>query len=119
MGLKDRLRRAERDAHADIIEVLQLDGSAKRFSHNAPLEALVRCWERGQHYEDGKLGQDAPPPHPFTEALLNAPEDAVNALLAVEGWGFGYIITEERVFRGLEERPGPEVTWSEDGTTCR
>jgi hypothetical protein len=117
VGLRDRLRRAERAAAGDLVAVPQLDGTVKRFPQQAVLEAVRVGWYRSRAHSAGEL-DSAPPPHPFTVALQNAPEDALQALLEREGWGFGMLVSEEEVFAGRAERPGPQVEWNDEGTVC-
>jgi hypothetical protein len=117
VGIRDRLRRAERAAAGDMVVVPQRDGSVKRFPQRALFEALSRTWERSRAHSAGEI-ESAPPPHPFTVALQNAPEDALEALLEREGWGWGVLVSEEEVYTGRAERPGPPVTWNDEGTVC-
>jgi hypothetical protein len=60
VGLKDRLRRLEKDAEEEMIIIPQRDGTVKRFPQAAGLEALVSLID----------GRD----HPLAEAVRSSPD---------------------------------------------
>ncbi len=60
MGLRDRLRRAERAAQGEEIAILQHDGSVARFPASDGLDALLALVD----------GHD----HPLAEACRNSPD---------------------------------------------
>ncbi len=60
MGLRDRLRRLERKAEKGMFEVLQPDGTIKRFPASDGLDALLALVD----------GRD----HPLAEAVRNSPD---------------------------------------------
>lgn len=111
MGLKGRLKRAERLSGVDMILVPQPDGSVKRFHPDALLDALVSSYDRGRAHLEG---EPLPEPHPLLQALYSASEETVNELSEAHGMGMvGFMAGEEQIVRGDVERPGPEVTWNE------
>lgn len=108
----------EREADADMIAVPQRGGGVKRFPQQAIGDALVRTVNRSRAHDAGEL-DTAPRPHPFVEALMNAPEDALQAMTAEHGTGFLLILGEEEILAGKKERPGPPCEWNDSGTVCR
>ena len=68
MGLRSWIRRLERDARDETIEIPQADGTAKRFPQSAGMEAYMNLMERLG------AGEDAPPEHPMIEAIRNSPD---------------------------------------------
>ena len=60
MGLRDKLRRLEREAREEMIEILQEDGTVRRFPQSAGLEAFMALMD----------GRD----HPLAEAARNSSE---------------------------------------------
>jgi hypothetical protein len=60
LGLRDKLRRLEREAREEMIEILQEDGTVRRFPQSAGLEAFVALMD----------GRD----HPLAQAARNSPE---------------------------------------------
>jgi hypothetical protein len=60
MGLSDRLRKLEREARGEMIEVLQHDGTVKRFPASDGGDALLALVD----------GSD----HPLAEAVRNSPD---------------------------------------------
>jgi hypothetical protein len=60
MGLRDRLRRLEREAEEVMIVVAQADGTVKKFPQSALPEAFVALTD----------GRD----HPLLEAARNSPD---------------------------------------------
>ena len=66
MGLRGRLKRAERAARGEMMEVLQHDGTVKRFPLSEVREAYLNWFDRLG------AGDDAPPEHPMLVALRNS-----------------------------------------------
>ena len=66
MGLRDKLKRLERDAREEMIEIPQRDGTVKRFPRSAGKDAFVNAWERLG------AGENAPPEHPLIMAARNS-----------------------------------------------
>ena len=66
MGLRDKLRRLEREARGELIEIRQRDGTVARFPASAGLEAFKT------HMARLGAGEDAPPEHPLVEAARNS-----------------------------------------------
>jgi hypothetical protein len=68
MGLRGKLRKLERDAREEMIEIPQQDGTVKRFPHSAGKDAFMNAW--------GRLGagEHAPPEHPLIVAARNSSE---------------------------------------------
>ena len=60
MGLKDQLKRLEREARGEFIEISQRDGTVKRFAQSEGMEALLSLI-------DGRN-------HPLAEAARNSPD---------------------------------------------
>ena len=60
MGLRGRVKRLEREAREEMIEVSQHDGTVKRFPASAGMEALLALID----------GQD----HPLAQAVRNSPD---------------------------------------------
>jgi hypothetical protein len=60
VGLRDRLKRAERAARGEMLEVLQHDGTVKRFPTSDGRNALLALID----------GYD----HPLAEAVRNSPD---------------------------------------------
>lgn len=60
MGLRARLKRAEREARGEMIEVRQPDGTVKRFPASDGMDALLALID----------GRD----HPLAEAVRNSPD---------------------------------------------
>ena len=66
MGLRDRLRKLERDAEEEMIVIAQKDGTVRRFPQEAGMEAFMN------HMERLGAGEDAPPEHPLIGAARNS-----------------------------------------------
>jgi hypothetical protein len=68
-------------------------------------------------HEYGRWTRDDPgPAHPFVVALRTATN--LEALMAEHGTILGFWLGEDEIARGEAERPGPPVTWNDDGTVC-
>ncbi len=66
MGLRNRLRRLERDAEGEMIVIAQKDGTVARFPQSALREAY------SNHMARLGAGEDAPPEHPLLVAARNS-----------------------------------------------
>ncbi len=66
MGLRDRLRRLEREAEGEMVMVPQPDGTVKRFPQSALREAFMTNMERLR-------GEDVPH-HPLSVAAAESPD---------------------------------------------
>jgi hypothetical protein len=64
MGIRDRLRRLERDARGELVHIPQRDGTVARFPHSALLDAYVTAM-------DHTMGLDVPD-HPLCAAARNS-----------------------------------------------
>lgn len=64
MGLRDNLKRLERAARGEMVEIPQVDGSVKRFPQSAMQEAYVNEYRR-------LCGEDLVP-HELTLAAANS-----------------------------------------------
>jgi hypothetical protein len=68
VGLKDRLRRVEKEAEGEMIVLPQEDGAVKRFSQQDSVDAFINLCDRLG------AGDDTPPEHPMIEAIRNSTE---------------------------------------------
>jgi hypothetical protein len=68
VGIRGRLRKLEREARGEFIEIPQRDGTVARFSAQEGMEAYMNLMERLG------AGEDAPPEHPLIEAVRNSSE---------------------------------------------
>jgi hypothetical protein len=66
MGLRGWLKRLERDARGEMIEIPQRDGSVARFPQSAAREAYANLMDRMGAQED------VPPEHPLIAAARNS-----------------------------------------------
>ena len=66
MGLKDRLRRLEKEAEGEMVLVPQKDGTVRRFPQRALQESFVTNMKRLR-------GEDVPP-HPLGVAAAGSPD---------------------------------------------
>ncbi len=66
MGLRDKLKRLEREAQGGYIEIPQIDGTVARFPASASREAFKNLMDRMG------AGEDRPPEHPMLEAVRNS-----------------------------------------------
>lgn len=82
--MRARLRRLEREARGEVVEIPQRDGTVARFPRHALADALANLTARLG------AGSDAPPEHPLPGAVRNSddPEWARSAYLCEvpEGW---------------------------------
>ncbi len=68
MGLRSWVKRLERDAQGEMIEIPQKDGTVARFPQPAGMDAFINLMDRMG------AGQDAPPEHPLIAAARNSSE---------------------------------------------
>jgi hypothetical protein len=83
VGLRGRLRRLQKAAEREMIEVPQKDGTIKRFPQSAAKDAFMNVVDRLG------AGDDAPPEHPLVTAARNSsdPEWSQSFYAAGgEGW---------------------------------
>jgi hypothetical protein len=66
MGLRDRLKRLEKQADGETVAIRQKDGTVVRFPAGADGEAFVNLMSRLG------AGEDAPPEHPLIAAARNS-----------------------------------------------
>ena len=66
MGLRGWIKRLERDARGEMIEIPQKDGTIKRFPQSAGMDAFLNLMDRMG------AGEDAPPEHPLIAAARNS-----------------------------------------------
>jgi len=104
MGIRDRLRRLERDAEQDLITFERKDGTVARFPQWAFMECFIHEWERGKRYYEG---QDPGPAHPMVDALRDAKD--LEAIVKEHGTMLGAFVGEDQAMRGEAEWPGPPV----------
>ena len=108
---RGRLRKLEREVETELVTLEHEDGTVSRW----PLGD--EAFEEVFVHEYGRWVQDDPgPAHPFVAALRTATN--LEALMAEQGTVLGLWVGEDAIIRGEAERPGPPVTWSEDGTRC-
>lgn len=111
--LRGRIRNLERETAADVITVEHPDGTASRFRQEAVMECFLHETERGRRHFEGEEPGEA---HPLTVALRTATN--LEDLQHDNGTILGLFVGEDEILRGVRERPGPSVEWSEDGTAC-
>jgi hypothetical protein len=113
MGLRDRLRRLEKDAEQETIVFRLKDGTPARFRED---EVFPGCflheYERGNRHFDGK---EPGPAHPFVEALRDAAEGEAERLASTQGTMILFWLGEDEIVRGVRERPGPRVRETSPG----
>jgi hypothetical protein len=113
MGLRDKLRRLERETAQDSITFELRDGSIARF---AEAEVWPSCfiheYQRGRRHSSG---EDPGPAHPFLEALRQAAPGEVERLVPTQGTCLLLWLGEDEIVRGLRERPGPPVVETAPG----
>lgn len=80
MGLRSWLKRLERDAREEMIEIPQPDGTIARFPAGAGEEAFMNLMDRLG------AGEDAPPEHPLITATRNSSDPA---------WSGSFFATDE------------------------
>jgi hypothetical protein len=83
MGLRDRMKRAEKAAEEEMIEIPQQAGTVARFPWSAGMDAYMNLFDRLG------AGEDAPPEHPLIAAARNSSEpEWSQSFYAIndEGW---------------------------------
>ncbi len=79
MGLRNRLRRLEREAEREMLTVRQKDGTVRRFPAGAAEAAFVNLMA------GMGAGDEAPPEHPLIDAVRNSSEpDWLGSFFALE-----------------------------------
>jgi hypothetical protein len=68
LGLRDRLRKTERESKVHMVAISQKDGTVARFPQSALKEAFLCNLERARG------GEHIPPEHPLTTAIKNSPD---------------------------------------------
>jgi hypothetical protein len=115
MGLRGRLRKMQKATERNMVTIELRDGTTARFYDDEMMECFVHEMERGRrHY----FGEDPGDAHPVIEALRNAREGELERLVPTEGTFLAMLVGEDEIIRGERERPGPPVTWNEEGTVC-
>ncbi len=66
MGLRSWVKRLERAARGEYIEIPQKDGTTARFPESAGMDAFMNLMDRMG------AGEDAPPEHPLIAAARNS-----------------------------------------------
>ena len=76
MGLKDRLRRLEKEAEGEVVLVPQKDGTAKRFPQSALQESFVtnmkRLWGEDVPHEPLRVAAAESPDPEWSRCLYSA-----------------------------------------------
>ncbi len=79
MGLRSWVKRLERDAREEMIEIPQKDGTVARFPQSAARDAFINLMDRMG------AGENAPPEHPLIAAARNSSDPKwANSIYAVE-----------------------------------
>ncbi len=79
MGLRSWVKRLERAARGEYIEIPQKDGTVKRFPQSEGMDAFLNLMDRMG------AGEDAPPEHPLIAAARNSSDPKwANSFFAVE-----------------------------------
>ncbi len=110
MGLRDKLRKLEREAEGEAIVIPQKDGTVARFPREAYVECLLHEMDRGGRQE---AGEDPGPAHPLVEALRGA--ENLEGLTRQYGTLVAAWVDEDAVIRGEMERSGPPVRETSPG----
>jgi hypothetical protein len=66
VGIRNKVKRLEKAARCEMIEIPQKDGTTARFPASAGIEAYMNFFERMG------AGEDAPPEHPLLVAARNS-----------------------------------------------
>jgi len=83
MGLRGRVKRLEREAREEMIQIPQKNGTVTRFPQSAGMEAFSNLMGRMG------AGKDAPPEHPLIVAARNSSDSKWSESLYAansEGW---------------------------------
>jgi hypothetical protein len=97
VGLRDRLRRLQKVANAELVTAELRGGTTVRFSSDELPNAFLNLMNRMRAAHRGAL---PPPAHPFIEAVLHATEESVEGLVSNQGTWVGLILGEEPITRG-------------------
>jgi len=111
--LRARIRGLKQETSADVIAVVHPVGSASRFYQDAVMDCFLHESGRGRRAHFGGEPGEA---HPLTVALRTATN--LEALMAEQGTFIGTLLGEDGTMRGVTGRPGPPVSWNEEGTVC-
>ncbi len=117
MSLAHRVRKLESESEGYLIAIPQIDGTIQRFYDDAVMEAMLSHYDRGRARLNGSLYEDLPPAHPLVDALRGARD--LEALVRTHGTVVSFLVGEEEILRGERERPGPAVSWNDEGTVCQ
>jgi hypothetical protein len=101
MGLRDKLRRLERDADKRAVIVEHEDGTTSKFTEEDVRDAFLHEYHRGGRRYDGEEPGEA---HPFVVALRTATN--LDALMGEQGTMVGFMLGEDEIIRGVRERGG-------------
>ena len=88
MGFRDKVKRLERLAEGDVIEIPQQDGTVARFPQSASADAVLNFFDRLG------AGEDAPPEHPLLAAARNSSD---------LWWRSSFYAVDEDVTRPIED----------------
>lgn len=113
--LRGRIRNLEHEIETEYVTLEHENGTRSKWplGDEGFKEVFVHEYERGGRLFDG---EEPGPAHPFVVALRTATN--LEALMSEHGTVLGLWLGEDAIIRGEAERPGPPVTWSEDGTGC-
>jgi hypothetical protein len=112
MGLRGQVKRLERAAREEMIQIRRRDGTVKVFGEADYIACFLHEYERGARHFDG---EEPGPAHPMIEALRGAPEGEVERLVPTLGTLILNWLGEDEVIRGERERPGPPVRETSPG----
>jgi hypothetical protein len=112
VSLRRWVKRLEREARGEAIEIRQRDGSVKWFYDDDYIECFLHEYERGRRHFDG---EDPGPAHPIVEALRDAAEGEVERLVPTQGTMILAWLGADEILRGERERSGPPVVETSPG----
>ena len=111
MGLRSRLKRAERDAFGPLVVVEHEDGTTSRFRSE---EVFPECFlHETARWRRSYFGEDPGEAHPFVVALRTATN--LEALMGEQGTMLGTFLGEDEVLRGERARSGSPVRETSPG----
>ena len=112
MGLRRRVRRLEREARGELIEIRQRDGTVEKFFEDDWTRRFLHEYDRGRrHFE----GEEPGPAHHLIEAVRGAEEGEVKRLVPTLGTIILNWLGEDEIIRGERERLGPPVQETSPG----
>lgn len=115
MGIRECLKRLQREAEQDMITELMDGTTAKFYSDEVFPSCFLHEVGRGRrHY----FGEEPGPAHPMIMALRKVSEAELARIVSEQGTILEQLLGEDEIMRGLRERPGPPVRWNEEGTVC-